>query len=397
MGTSSNELNRVREALRLRTVRTGYALRIVMVLIMFGAVSAGGDSDRWTKHGLLLALYTAIALTTLIWAFTPAGHRVTTDTAVKTLTFIDIAAVVAFKEMSPGGYISLLVMGLLPIVVALGVSVRPLALVMTVIFAAFTIELLRDPVIRSHLGATQIALLVGIYGLLCAIRLLVAVFRARYESDIATITASREELLAETMTASEAQRREISESIHDGPLQDVLAARRDVADFTKTHPATQLDRAVSSLDDASRRLRDVTFELHPAVLDQLGVAPAVEKLASVTAERSGVTVTTDVDYAHQNGIDPMLFGVVRELLSNVVRHSHASRASVKLAVVDGVCRLDVTDNGIGIAGDVLARRLAEAHIGLASHRTRIEAAGGTLRVIDEPIGAHIRVDLPLRR
>jgi two-component system NarL family sensor kinase len=56
----------------------------------------------------------------------------------------------------------------------------------------------------------------------------------------------------------------------------------------------------------------------------------------------------------------------------------------------------VADNGIGINRDAAARRLAEGHIGLASHRTRVEAADGTMRIIDEPVGAHIRVELPLR-
>jgi two-component system NarL family sensor kinase len=394
---SGRELDRVREALRSRTVRTGNVVRVAVVIIMFGAVAAGGDSDRWTKHGMLLALYSLVALAVVALTFSPFGAAVTSEAAVKVLTAVDIGAVILFKQTSPGGYIPLLVMGLLPIAAGLGMSLRPLALALAAMFVAFTVELLRDPVMKTHLGWPQIALIIAIYGLLCALRLLAAAFRGRYETDIAAITASREELLADTMTASDAQRRGISESIHDGPLQDVLAARRDIADYRKVSPAAQLDRAVSSLDDASRRLRDATFELHPAVLDQVGLRAAVEKLAAMTAERSGVNVTVDVvDHQQQNGLEPMLFGLIRELLSNVVRHSGASQASVTLAVTDGVCRLDVADNGVGIAPDAATRRLAEGHIGLASQRTRVEAAGGHFAVIDEPVGAHIRVDLPLR-
>jgi two-component system NarL family sensor kinase len=70
---------------------------------------------------------------------------------------------------------------------------------------------------------------------------------------------------------------------------------------------------------------------------------------------------------------------------------------VKIAVTDDVCCLDVADNGIGFTRDVAARRLAGGHIGLASQRARVEATGGTFRIIDEPVGAHINVRLPLRR
>jgi two-component system, NarL family, sensor kinase len=176
----------------------------------------------------------------------------------------------------------------------------------------------------------------------------------------------------------------------------VLAARRDIADFLKTAPAAQLDGAVASLQEASRRLREATFELHPEVLDEVGLGAAVRKLASLTAERSGITIAIHIDYSGSNAIDPMIFGVTRELLSNVVRHSHAGQASVNLAVVDHVCCLDVADNGIGSRPDAAARRLAEGHIGLASHRARVEAAGGRMRIIDEPAGAHIRVEVPMR-
>jgi two-component system NarL family sensor kinase len=267
---------------------------------------------------------------------------------------------------------------------------------MAAIYLAFAIELLGDPVIQPRIGWAETALLLAMYAFVCAARLVVAVNRTMYEGEVATVTASREELLADTMTSSETQRRQIAEAIHDGPLQDVLAARRDISDFRKTTPAVQLDRAVASLQEASRRLRAATFELHPEVLDEVGLGAAVHKLASLTAERSGIAVASEIDYSGSNAIDPMIFGVIRELLSNVVRHSRADRAWVKLEVVDGVCRLDVADNGIGIRRDAAARRLAEGHIGLASQRARVEAAGGRMRIVDEPAGAHIRIEVPLR-
>jgi two-component system NarL family sensor kinase len=368
-----------------------------VLAILISAVLINTDPGSQAKQGVLIAVYALVALSAAILVFSPIDYLVTGDAVVMMLTLVDIAAVVGFKILSPGGYLPLLVMGLLPLVVAIGVSWRPAAAVLAVIFVVFTAELLQDSAVVSRIGWAQTALLVAVYAFLCSTRLVIPVVRTRYEDEIAKLTASREALLADTMTASEAQRRQISESIHDGPLQDVLAARRDIVDYLKQAPAAELDGTVASLQDASARLRDVTFELHPAVLEQVGLGAAVEKLASLTADRSGITITTDIEYRGRNAIDPMAFGVVRELLSNVVRHSDASHSSVKIAVTDDVCCLDVADNGLGFTRDVAARRLAGGHIGLASQRARVEATGGTFRIIDEPVGAHINVRLPLRR
>lgn len=378
-------------------MRVGSVLRTVVALIMIGAALVGTDHSRWAQQGALLGAYAVIALSVLVLVFSPAGESLATDRALFILAMVDVAAIFGFKLLSPGGYLPLLMMALVPRLVALDLSGRRAAVVLAFAFGAFTASVLQDPFIPRRLGWPQVSLIVVIYGFLCCTAILAVVFRLRHVDEIAKITASREALLAETMTASEAERREISEAIHDGPLQDVLAARRDIADFVKKFPAEPLERAVASLEDASRRLREATFELHPAVLEQVGLGAAVQKLATSTADRSSITVTTDIDYPRRNAIDPMVFGVARELLSNVARHSQANRASIKLADVDGTCRLDVVDDGVGIAGDILARRLADGHIGLASHRTRVEAAGGSLRMLDAPVGTHIRAEWPLPR
>ncbi|MBW0015274.1 ATP-binding protein [Mycobacterium sp.] len=393
---STSDLNRVRRMHRLRSLRAGYGLRLGVVAIMIGAMLVSTDPGKWVNEGVLVALYAAIAVAAAAVVFSPRSDLVTGERFVLTLSLVDVAAVWCFKLMSPGGYLPLLLMGLLPLLVATGVSWRPTAAAMAAIYVAFAIELLGDPVIQPRIGWPETVLLLAMYAFVCSARLVVAVVRNKYEDEVASVTASREELLADTMTSSETQRRQIAEAIHDGPLQDVLAARRDISDLRKTTPAVQLDRAVSSLQEASQRLREATFELHPEVLDEVGLGAAVHKLAALTAERSGIAIATEIEYSGSNAIDPMIFGVTRELLSNVVRHSRADRASVKLAVVDDLCCLDVADNGIGITGDAAARRLAEGHIGLASHRARVEAAGGRMRIVDEPAGAHIRIEVPLR-
>ena len=394
-GTTITDLDRVRRIARWRSLRIGSVLRIVVVSLMIGDALVSTDHSRLAQQVVLLGAYALIALGALIFMFSSASRSLTADTPVFVLGMVDVAAIFGFKLLSPGGYLALMMLVLAPRMVALDLSGRRAGVVLALTFAAFTVSIVQDPFITRRIGWPQTWLVVVVYGFICGTALMAVVFRLRHLHEMLRITASQEALLAETMTAAEAERREISEAIHDGPLQGVLAAQRDIVDFIKTCPAEPLQRAVASLDDVSRRLREATFELHPAVLDQVGLGAAVEKLATFTADRSGIAITTAIDYPGRNAIDPMVFGVVRELLSNVARHSQAKQASVILVVVNGTCLLDVLDDGVGITGEIAARRLADGHIGLASHRARVEAAGGSLKIVDTPAGTHIRAQWPL--
>lgn len=392
----STDVEQVLRRQRLRSLQAGSLMRVGVFLVMLLAMLLDTDPTRWPEQIVLLSVYAIVTILALVLAFRAKRPPVRADRSVLIFALVDVAAVFGFKLLSPGGYIPLLVMALLPRMIAVELSLRLVAIVLAASIAVFAACVIQDPVIAPRLGPAAIALVVMMYVFVCATALLVVFFRRLQIGEMAELTRSREELLAETMTAAELERRQISEIIHDGPLQDVLAARRDIADFMKVSPDAPLKEALASLHDASRLLREATFELHPAVLDQVGLAAGVEKLVSVTAARSGIAITADVDYPTTNGIDPIVFGVIRELLSNVARHSRASTASVTLKVANGVAVIDVTDDGIGMSGDIAARRLAQGHIGLASHRARVEAADGTLTIVDEPVGTHIRVELPLR-
>ena len=179
-------------------------------------------------------------------------------------------------------------------------------------------------------------------------------------------------------------------------LQSVLMARQDITSVVKKQPNESLERALTGLRDATEQMREATFELHPAVLGGAGVARALQQLAAANSARSGIDITTDIDYPVASPNDPILFAAARELISNVVRHSRATRASVTLRAADGVGHLDVVDDGVGMSDQEALRRLEQGHIGIASQRARIEAAGGALRTIPVPTGTHIEVTVPMK-
>jgi len=391
------ELDRVRRLHQVRSFQIGSVLRIGVVALMFGAMLVGTRQADWFKQIVLLGLYSCAALCAVVIAFAASVPMLGTRKWPQgVITIIDVVALTGFQLLSIDGYVPLLVMALLPILVGLDVSLYRAAPLLAVSIVAFAFAVFADPVMAKEMGWWETLFVIGVYGFLCGTALLVVHMEKRHANIIAGLTVMREELLAETMTASEVLQRRISESLHDGPLQNVLAALQALRALATKAPSAELDRALTGLRDASKQLREATFELHPAVLEQVGLGAAVEQLANFTAERSGITVSTDIDCPTRQAIDLIMFGVARELLSNVVRHSQASSATVQLRLAGQVCRLDVADNGIGMTDEAAVRRLAEGHIGLASHRTRVEAAGGRFMFVDESAGTHVRVELPVR-
>jgi two-component system, NarL family, sensor kinase len=393
---SIHDLDRVRRIHQLSALKIVAVLRIGLAAIMFIAIHAG-VTMHWREQFALLTAYAAVAVIALVVAFGPVGRSAAARPLHVALAVIDVSAVFGYKLLSPdGAFVPLMVMALLPLMVVLDVSLRRAAAVLAAGVLAFAVEVYTDPVLVRSVGWSRPTLVVMMYLFITCTALLAVYLQVRHVNEIAKLSVSREQLLAQTMTASDEQQRKVSEFIHDGPLQYVLAARQDIQEHAKARPHEQLERALASLKSASKQLREATFELHPAVLEHAGLAAAVEKLASDTAQRSGIALATEIDYPVADVVDPLVFGVVRELLSNVVRHSKATEANVKLKLIGEACHLEVIDNGVGISTEAAARQLAQGHIGLASHRARVEAAGGTMRVVDMPAGTHVSVVVPLR-
>lgn len=379
-----------------RALRIGGLLRLGMVLCMAGAMVAGTPRSQWTQQGVVLGLYAAATLWALVVAFSHVGPSVIGPQQRFVFAIADVAVLFCFQLLANGGYFSLLLLGLVPLIVVPQLAWRRAAVVLAISVVAFLIAVLVDPTIEPQLGWLETSFLVSVYVYVCGTGLLVAYIEDRNIGEIGGLSFLREALLAQTMTASDVSQRRVAEAIHDGALQDLMVVRQEMLELAQIVPSVQVERALASLGHASSRLREAIFELHPVILEELGLGAAIEQVAAASAKRSGIVITTEVDYPARNAIDPIIFGVVRELLSNLVHHSRATRASVKLTIEGQLCRLDIADNGIGISADVASRRLSEGHIGLASQRARIEAAGGTFTFVDEPVGTHIQIEVPLQ-
>lgn len=398
------ELERVRTVHQLRSYRIGSVLRIGVVGLMVAAMIIGTSRSEWPQESVLIILYALVALCAFGLAFAPFRRWIGMGRLVAigrlepfAFTVIDIVALTVFQLLSTNGIYPLLIMAMLPVLLGLDVSSRRAAVVLIFSMLGFAIAVLQDPVMSSGDRLAEAGFRFLLYAFLCCAAFLVVRIEERHTRSVAGLSALREELLAQTMNASDEAARRISEFIHDGPLQDILAVRQELVELDGAFEGDErVGRALGGLQLASERLRQATFELHPAVLEQVGLGAAVQQLAEFTAQRCGIDISTEIEYSGRRDIDAVVFGVARELLSNVVQHARARQATVMLGVTDRTCVLHVVDDGVGLRQETVARRLGEGHIGLASHRARVEAAGGALMFLDAPVGTHVCVEVPLR-
>ena len=217
--------------------------------------------------------------------------------------------------------------------------------------------------------------------------------RRRAAEEIAELASARGRLVAQALDAEERARRSMSESLHDGALQDVLAAGHDLWALGDA-PGAESARAM--LRDVVARLRAVMVALHPTVLAYGGLDAALRAVAAQQAVAGDFEVAVEVDPAAIGQRDELLLSIARELLTNAAQHARATRVELELRSVPGGVVLQVADDGGGVPAGRERQALAEGHIGLATTAERVAAVGGRLAL--EPLpggGTRARAEIPV--
>ncbi len=224
--------------------------------------------------------------------------------------------------------------------------------------------------------------------------------QARLESEVGRRTADLTALARHLQTVREDENSRIARELHDelGALLmatrlDLLRLRRALEGQTRAAALACVDQMQRHLDSGIALKRRIIEDLHPAALDTLGLAGALEGLAREFAERSELQVQTRLDdLPLAEAAQLTAYRLVQEALTNVAKYARASRVQIALLAVGNRAHLTVQDDGIGFDPD---QRLASAH-GLLGMRHRVEAADGQLRVHSAPSqGTRIDAELPL--
>lgn len=212
---------------------------------------------------------------------------------------------------------------------------------------------------------------------------------ARRRARVLGLLEVRRRLVAESMRADERSNRELSEQLHDGPLQNLLAARLDLDELRENPTAAGFDRLDAALRETVSALRTTVSTLHPQVLAQVGLSAAVSELAQRNEQRWGTPVAVDVDEVGRPEAQTLIYRAARELLANAHKHSRAAHLDVGLHRENGATVLRVADDGVGFDPVILDRRVAEGHIGLASLIVGVEATGGSVDFSSRPGGGTV--------
>jgi signal transduction histidine kinase len=217
---------------------------------------------------------------------------------------------------------------------------------------------------------------------------LVATAIANSESR-AELNASRARIVA----TADATRRRIERDLHDGTQQrlvsialDLRAAEQAVPPELHEHRAT-LARAVEGLKSVLNELREIARGIHPAILAEGGLGPALRTLARRSAVPVELELPSELELPER--IEVAAYYIVSEAMTNAAKYAHASVVHIAVEVREQLLRVSVRDDGRGGADP-------EGGSGLVGLKDRAEAMGGTLS-LRSPLGAgtSLQVDLPL--
>jgi len=216
------------------------------------------------------------------------------------------------------------------------------------------------------------------------------------------LSAQRERLLRQLVTAQEEERRRVAADIHDDTIQTMVALglRVELARRKATDPGLldELDRTLETVRIATRGLRDLLFRLHPTVLDRDGLQAALRaEVGRREADgEDGPVVELTGSLDEEPGLETRttLFRIAQEAIANARRHAGASLITVHLANAEGGVVLRVTDDGRGMDPDLVSHP-RHGHLGLVAMRERAELAGGTFAIASQPgAGTMIEAWLP---
>jgi two-component system NarL family sensor kinase len=208
---------------------------------------------------------------------------------------------------------------------------------------------------------------------------------------IAELARQRTQLLRNLLGVEKHERQAISERLHDGALQYVLVARKDLEDV-RDGSTVAVDRVQLALVECSQLLRDVVRELHPDVLARLGLKAALTALTDSLTSRTELTIELDARRwpdGLRTDADYVLYSAARETMTNVIKHAQAHHIWIDLGRDDGLAVLRVSDDGVGISEAAMAQKAQEGHIGLSSIRAKALASEGQFDVRSTSPGTEI--------
>ena len=225
------------------------------------------------------------------------------------------------------------------------------------------------------------------------------------EKELRASTEQLQALSHRLVELLESERRQLARELHDRVGQnltalsislDILKTQHGTAEACAVH--SRLDDASALLDSTASVIENVMAELRPPMLDDYGLAPALEWYANQFCLRTGIQVGVKTEGEAQRAaptIEIALFRIVQEALNNVAKHARATSVSIALRRTHGHLALAVTDNGAGYDSTVSSSMRRRQGLGMVTMRERAESLGGTFDIDAAPgRGTTVQIRVP---
>lgn len=200
------------------------------------------------------------------------------------------------------------------------------------------------------------------------------------------------------------ERRRIARELHDSTGQLMAALQLNLTLLSKAQPtmceeaARHLTGAVEMANQATKEIRTTSYLLHPPLLDEMGLAGALQWYTHGLTERSGLKIELSVleDVGRLSpDVELVIFRIVQEALTNVHRHSDSECATIRLARSNGSVTVEIEDYGKGIPSEKLRTlQTRGAGVGLRGMQERVRHFRGKMQIDSNGTGTKITVTLP---
>ncbi len=201
----------------------------------------------------------------------------------------------------------------------------------------------------------------------------------------------RQVLVRRLLGAAEDERRRLARELHDEISQLLTVIQLSLARVEADSP--ELVRAKELLTKTQVDMHRIIYDLRPSLLDDLGLAAAVQAHADDHLVREGLTVSLEIEerLPSRPAVETAVFRIYQELVTNILRHARAEHVSVELYERDGKLVLAVEDDGIGFD----LEQKSEG-VGITGMRERAGLVGGTITFDSEPgMGTHVVLEIPV--
>ncbi len=216
--------------------------------------------------------------------------------------------------------------------------------------------------------------------------------------------AARKLLLESLVTAQEAERQRLARELHDQAGQTLtnLLIRLKTIEHKSNEIDTKerINGLLVVVSETIEQIRDLSYTLRPPALDEFGLCAAVEALIEDMAKQAhiGFSCTCELERTIPSDIELVLYRIIQEGLTNVIRHAHADQVVVELKTQQQMVNLKIEDNGKGFNPTQLNVREGDRHLGLISISERAELVGGRFELFSSiGEGTQLIIQIPINQ